>query len=66
MAKCLKFGSTAITNVESGRNEPSFDTLLQLAQILAVTPNELLGILPDSETERFRIDFQKLPPDERE
>ena len=40
----LHYGSTTIANYESGRNEPSFCDLIRLAEVLDVTPNELLGI----------------------
>lgn len=43
----LNYGYTAISNYESGRNEPSLDDLIRLAEIFDVSIDELLG------TERF-------------
>lgn len=43
----LNYGYTAITNYESGRNEPSLDDLIRLAEFFDVSVDELLG------TERF-------------
>ncbi|MBQ8733568.1 MAG: helix-turn-helix transcriptional regulator [Anaerotignum sp.] len=43
LAKKLNYGYTAIANYESGRNEPSRDVLIVLADTLGVTVDELLG-----------------------
>lgn len=43
LAKCVQYGYTAIANYESGRNEPSIDVLIQLANALDVTVDELVG-----------------------
>ena len=43
LADALGFGSTAIANYESGRNEPSLDTLLKIAAYLEVSTDTLLG-----------------------
>lgn len=48
LGKVLHYGSTAIANYESGRNEPSFDDLIRLADFFDVSVDELLG------TERLR------------
>ena len=42
LAKALN-GDTTISNYESGRNEPSFDDLINLSHKLSVTPNDLIG-----------------------
>lgn len=42
LSRKLRYGSTTIANYESGRNEPSFRDLIRLAEVLDVTPNELL------------------------
>ncbi len=39
----LHYGSTAIANYESGRNEPSLDDLIRLADFFDVSTDELLG-----------------------
>ena len=39
----LNYGYTAISNYESGRNEPSLDDLIRLADIFDVSIDELLG-----------------------
>lgn len=44
LAKTLHYGCTAIANYESGRNEPSIDSLIKLAEALDVTIDELVGI----------------------
>lgn len=53
LGKYLNFGYTAIANYESGRNEPSFDTLIRLAQYFGVTVDYLLGLsdYPQNEKE---------------
>lgn len=63
LAKKLNYGYTAIANYESGRNEPSFDDLIALAEILAVTPNELLGFQNQNEDSNLLLSFKKLQPD---
>ena len=60
LAKKLNYGYTAISNYESGRNELSFDDLIRLAQILDVTPDELLGVEFISKEKKFVSSFEKL------
>lgn len=43
LGKMLHYGSTAIANYESGRNEPSLADLSHLADILGVSVDGLLG-----------------------
>lgn len=43
LAKYLNFGGTAISNYESGRNEPSIDTLIKIADYFDVTIDYLVG-----------------------
>lgn len=43
LGKMLHYGSTAIANYESGRNEPSLADLSNLADILGVSVDQLLG-----------------------
>lgn len=40
----LNYGYTAIANYESGRNEPSFDTLMKIAVFFDVTVDYLIGL----------------------
>lgn len=42
-AEALGYGSTAIANYESGRNEPSIDDLIKLATYFGVTIDYLVG-----------------------
>ena len=60
LAKALDYGCTAIANYESGRNEPSLDTLVILADTLDVSVDELLGVKLKSEEKRLLIFFKKL------
>lgn len=39
----LGYGATAIVNYESGRNEPSIDSLIKLAEYFAVSVGYLVG-----------------------
>ena len=58
LAKALDYGYTAIANYESGRNEPSLDTLVILADTLDVSVDELLGVKLKSEEKRLLIFFK--------
>ena len=60
LAKMLNYGSTAIANYESGRNEPSFNALIQLAQALDVTVDELIGVEFTTEEKELVAAFKKL------
>ena len=65
LAKKLNYGYTAIANYESGRNEPSLDVLIVLAETLGVTVDELLGVEQNPEEKRFLSAFQKLDEEEK-
>ena len=65
LGKLLNYGSTAIANYESGRNEPSFDDLLSLCRVLGVTPNDLFGFFSASEDNSFLQDYKKLSPNQQ-
>lgn len=43
LAEMLNYGCTAITNYESGRNEPSISDLIKCAKIFDVTVDYLIG-----------------------
>lgn len=60
LAKELHYGSTAIANYESGRNEPSFAVLLRLAELLEVTVDELLGAEWNQMERKLLAAFKKL------
>lgn len=60
LAHRLNYGYTAIANYESGRNEPCFDTLMELAEILGITVDELLGVPFQPEEQKMLADFRKL------
>ena len=60
LAKTLHYGCTAIANYESGRNEPSIDSLIKLAEALDVTIDELVGIKPKSDELHLLSAFKKL------
>ena len=60
LAKKLNYGYTAIANYESGRNEPSFDSLIKLAEVLDVTADELLGVKLKTEEKKLLLAFKKL------
>ena len=60
LAKALDYGYTAIANYESGRNEPSFDDLIRLAQILDVTLDVLIGMEFTLEEKELVSIFRKL------
>lgn len=60
LGKALNYGYTAIANYEGGRNEPSFDSLIILAETLDITVDELLGVKPKTEEEQLLSSFKKL------
>ena len=60
LAEHLNYGYTAIANYESTRNEPSFDDLIKLAQLLDVTTDELLGVPLKTEEQALLSSFKKL------
>ncbi len=43
LANFVGYGYTAIANYESGRNEPSIEVLIKLANALDITVDELIG-----------------------
>lgn len=60
LGRSLHYGSTAIANYESGRNEPSFDCLIILADTLDVTIDELLGVTLKTQERKLLSAFKKL------
>ena len=66
LAKHLHYGYTAIANYESTRNEPSFDDLIKLADLLDVTTDELLGVPLKKEEQTLLSQFKKLSSEDQE
>lgn len=60
LAQELYYGYTAIANYESGRNEPSIDDLVRLAEILDVTLDELVGVRDTVAEKKLLSSFKKL------
>ncbi|WP_458407704.1 helix-turn-helix domain-containing protein [Anaerotignum sp.] len=60
LAKALNYGYTAIANYESGRNEPSLDDLIRLAEALDVTLDELIGMEFTTKEKELISFFKKL------
>lgn len=60
LAKMINYGYTAIANYENSRNEPSLDTLIELARILDVTTDELIGAHPLTDENQILARFKKL------
>ena len=74
LSKYLNFGYTAIANYESGRNQPSLDTVKKIAQYFGVTVDYLIGVsdyprrendITDKEAELLGI-FRKINEDEKD
>ena len=64
LAKALNYGDTTISNYESGRNEPSFDDLINLSHKLSVTPNDLIGFSFMDKDISFIFRFNHILPEE--
>ena len=60
LAKLINYGYTAIANYESARNEPSLDTLIELAHILGVTTDELVGAYPLTDEKQILTRYKRL------
>ena len=74
LSKYLNFGYTAIANYESGRNQPSLDTVKKIAQYFDVTVDYLIGAsdyprsekdITDKEAELLKI-FRRINDEERD
>jgi len=61
----LNYGYSAIANYETGRNQPSVDDLLKLADVFGVTTDELLGVRPRTSDEEFLYSFRRLSPEKQ-
>lgn len=51
LSSYLNFGYTAIANYESGRNQPSLDTVKKIANYFDVTVDYLIGISDNPKNE---------------
>ena len=60
LSKQLHYGYTAVANYEGGRNEPSFDVLIKIADYFGVTIDYLLG------REDYSVRFDSMAAEERE
>lgn len=60
LAKLINYGYTAIANYESARNEPSLDTLIELAHILGITTDELVGAYPLTDEKQILTRYKRL------
>ncbi len=66
LGRMLNYGSTAIANYESGRNEPSLDILIRLSEILNVSLDDLLGASPKNKEEQtILISFETLSDEKK-
>lgn len=74
LSEYLGYGATAVSGYENSRNEPSFDTLIQLATYFDVTIDYLIGnedkpkwldTLTSSEADLLQF-YRGLMPEERE
>ena len=74
LSSYLNFGYTAIANYESGRNQPSLDTVKKIAQFFGVTVDYLIGAsdYPRSEKditekeEELLMIFRRINDEERD
>ena len=66
LGRMLNYGSTAIANYESGRNEPSLDILIRLSEILNVSLDDLLGASPKNKEEQtILMSFETLSDEKK-
>ena len=74
LSKHLNYGYTAVANYESGRNQPSLDTVKKIAQYFDVTVDYLIGAsdyprsekdITDKEAELLKI-FRRINDEERD
>ncbi len=65
LGQILHYGYTAIANYENGRNEPSFDDLIRLADFFDVSLDELLGTKRFQENKDVYKDFCRMNQEDR-
>lgn len=66
LGRVLHYGYTAVSNYENGRNEPSLDDLIRLADFFDVSIDELLGRKRFRENKAVYEKFCQLNTEERE
>ena len=66
LGKSLNYGSTAIANYESGRNEPSLDSLIKVAEVLDVTIDDLLGMKRKTGEKQLLSAFKRLDQEKQQ
>lgn len=66
LGKSLNYGSTAIANYESGRNEPSIDSLIKIAEVLDVTIDDLLGMKRKTGEKQLLSAFKRLDQEKQQ
>ena len=66
LAKALDYGYTAIANYESGRNEPSLDSLIKIAEVLDVTIDDLLGMKRKTGEKQLLSAFKRLDQEKQQ
>lgn len=66
LAKAMGTSQSAISQIESGERNPSFETVREIARVLKLTPAHLVGAPVESlephEEAHFRL-LRSLPPD---
>lgn len=69
LARLMGTSQSAISQIESGERNPSFETIRQIAKALDVTPAHLVGARVESlrpeEEAHFRL-LRSLPPDAKQ
>ena len=66
LSSYLNFGYTAIANYESGRNEPSLDSLIKIAEVLDVTIDDLLGMKRKTGEKQLLSAFKRLDQEKQQ
>jgi len=56
----ININQSNMSNIENGKNFPSFNTLCSLVEILNIAPNDLLGFLKFSDIKKDILDNEIL------
>ncbi len=54
----ININQSNLSNIENGKNFPSFETLCAIVEILNIEPNELLGFLKFKENKKTSLDIE--------
>lgn len=69
LARLMGSSQSAVSQIESGERNPSFETIRQIAKALGVPPSHLVGApvpgLAPQEEAHFRL-LRSLPPDAKQ